>query len=1334
MNVTTLELTIDASGAVRGAAQYEKATKQAAGGAKRATSASTDLGGALQGVRTAFGAVVAGAAVRSILEYADTATLLEARLRLVTDSQAELESVTASLRDIADDNRQSFEATATLYARVARGAKEYGATSEDVLAVTEAVNAAILVSGASATEAEASIIQLSQGLASGALRGEELRSVLEQTPRVAQAIAEGLGVTVGQLRELGSEGELTTERIIEALRGQLPALREEASDIPLTFGQSLTVLRNAGLELAGALESTTGAVAGLAAGVQGLAGFLRENAGAVGVLSAALGAAGLVKATTSAIAALRGLAAAQTLAAILSLAGGVKTLSDALVLARIASAAAWRALLGPIGLIITGVAAVAAVVNKLTKDRREAAEAEREYAAALRDNSRAELDREVAALEGRRVELVAALEELANAPNGFRERALRKELEQVTSRLDTAVDALRETRDAFDDVGNAGAAALSKLEIEVSNVEGALAAFRSGGDRAREAFEKAAREWDVAANSGRTLAQALEANDPAALAAVDGALALVDATGRLKRAQEAAKEAADRLRDAKEAAANEARALRDAEEALAASLQRLAEKQAAGRLTLAEQAAERERAIDLAIREQTATLAGADALAAFQVELAGEEAVRRARNTAREANIILSNAELENIRSEAELLERLKQALDRAKQSAQGLGEQPRAALSDVGALAQGFADVSFAIGGALEALGAFGESLASNLQLVGQLATGFNRIQRAGITGEGEDQRNVGFTGALRGQAGAAGVAAALGGVGAVVGVVSQVADAFDLFGSRAKEREQELRRLAAEFNAALEEFGRFGEVESALERGLRELEAQAVELGRKAAEAIGVEGFTPQGIEDVRKVRDILAGIVARYNTNLGDLKALNDVLFEYEENIRKLRESLEAEVAQRREDLEVRRLVAAGETAAAEALRDSLAAQREYNAALEEFGDIAPEYLAELARVQAAELEAARLARERAAAEEERAAKARAADTELELAERRALLAGDEELAQRLALTRQAEQELEQRRKQFASGEISLDQLRAFEQVIGRELTAALTELAVSASQAADEERRLANERRTEELAAKQAELNDLERERLEVLARGNSFLARSAEEQLRALSRQDRLNAALSDAARSRLEEIFRLEDQVDAQNALNAAREREIEAQRRLRDLTSSLEVQLLRETGRELDAALLELRNDIAAQREAIIEAGGGEEELRLLSEVFAARRRNLLEDARPDPVRSPSERSVDDAFSSTTRVSAPTVTATAGDTARLLALQSDAVTVLRSIDARLASLGGVSGGTSRVLSGSRGAASSDPFERAVDRALGTAAANTARRAGTPYAVNFAGL
>ncbi len=216
----------------------------------------------------------AAAAVRELIRMADVYTNLQNRLRLVTTGTQNLGRVTDELFAISNRTRSSFEGTAELYARIALAAKDLGTGQQELLNFTESLNQAIILSGASAVEAQAGLIQLSQGLASGTLRGDELRSVLEQLPAVADVIAKGLGVTRGELRKMGEDGKITAKVVLDAFKLARGEIAEKfASTVP-TAGQSLTVLKNKALELWGSFSTGSGIMLALSSGLLAVANNL----------------------------------------------------------------------------------------------------------------------------------------------------------------------------------------------------------------------------------------------------------------------------------------------------------------------------------------------------------------------------------------------------------------------------------------------------------------------------------------------------------------------------------------------------------------------------------------------------------------------------------------------------------------------------------------------------------------------------------------------------------------------------------------------------------------------------------------------------------------------------------------------------------------------------------------------------------------------------------------------------------------------------------------------------------------------------------------------------
>jgi len=220
-------------------------------------------------------------AAKQILNVADAYTLLDSRLSLVTDSTEQFASVSEKLLNIANETRQPFDNTANLYTRIARAAKALNESSDDLLGVTETLNKAIIISGANLAETTGAITQFIQGIQSGTLRGQELNSVLEQTPRIAELIAEGLGVTIGQLRKLGEEGALTAQVVIDAIQTQTSAINKEFGQIETTAGQAFTVLKNEIFDVIAGTNNASSATNSLVSAIGDMTDLIRDNKGEI---------------------------------------------------------------------------------------------------------------------------------------------------------------------------------------------------------------------------------------------------------------------------------------------------------------------------------------------------------------------------------------------------------------------------------------------------------------------------------------------------------------------------------------------------------------------------------------------------------------------------------------------------------------------------------------------------------------------------------------------------------------------------------------------------------------------------------------------------------------------------------------------------------------------------------------------------------------------------------------------------------------------------------------------------------------------------------------------
>lgn len=145
---------------------------------------------------------------------------------------------------------------------------------DDTARLTETVSKAVAISGASAEAADAALVQFGQALASGTLRGEELNSVMEQTPALAKAIAQGMGITVGELRSVAAEGKITSQEIVKALKNVQNDVDALFAKTDITIGQSLTLLNNEITKFVGEASKGSGAAQVLAGSVQTLASNL----------------------------------------------------------------------------------------------------------------------------------------------------------------------------------------------------------------------------------------------------------------------------------------------------------------------------------------------------------------------------------------------------------------------------------------------------------------------------------------------------------------------------------------------------------------------------------------------------------------------------------------------------------------------------------------------------------------------------------------------------------------------------------------------------------------------------------------------------------------------------------------------------------------------------------------------------------------------------------------------------------------------------------------------------------------------------------------------------
>ena len=189
-------------------------------------------------------AVGAALVVRKVTQYADAFTSLQNQLRQTVNSSEELADVTEKILDVANRSRSGVSATAELYTQLNLATSELSLSQSELLRITETINKSFAVSGKSAQEADGAIRQLSQGLAAGALRGDEFNSVAEGAPEIMRAIARETGKTIGELREFAADGGITTELLVRALENAADVIDKKLDDSVQTLGQSMELANN----------------------------------------------------------------------------------------------------------------------------------------------------------------------------------------------------------------------------------------------------------------------------------------------------------------------------------------------------------------------------------------------------------------------------------------------------------------------------------------------------------------------------------------------------------------------------------------------------------------------------------------------------------------------------------------------------------------------------------------------------------------------------------------------------------------------------------------------------------------------------------------------------------------------------------------------------------------------------------------------------------------------------------------------------------------------------------------------------------------------------------
>ena len=230
-----------------------------------------DIGGVNGAAAQLRNTLAAAFSARELVEAANVMIGVKNRMDAFTGSAEETASAMAHMKRIALESRSDFDAVAMLFTRLSLATEHLGATQDDVANATQMVANTFIIAGSHAQEANNSARQLAQGLASGALRGDELRSVMENNTILTKMLADGLDMTVGELREFGHAGKLTAETVMPILIAGIDETNELIKEMPMTLGQAGVALRNNFQFMIGDIQESTGKISQLASGIKKVA-------------------------------------------------------------------------------------------------------------------------------------------------------------------------------------------------------------------------------------------------------------------------------------------------------------------------------------------------------------------------------------------------------------------------------------------------------------------------------------------------------------------------------------------------------------------------------------------------------------------------------------------------------------------------------------------------------------------------------------------------------------------------------------------------------------------------------------------------------------------------------------------------------------------------------------------------------------------------------------------------------------------------------------------------------------------------------------------------------
>lgn len=589
-------------------------------------------------------AQAAFASFQGLTQRADEYANLSGRLKLVTNGSKEYAIAQGEIFRIAQQTQAPLVETGALYARMAQSMTALGKSQAETVAVTEAVALGLRISGASATESGSAMLQLSQALASGVLRGEEFNAMSEASPRLMTVLADSLGVTRGALRQMAEEGRLTAEVVSGALAKSVEQLRTEAAALPQTVGGAITQLNNAFTQFLGTSEEVSGSTAVLVGLLKQVGNYLPE------------------------------IATATVLAGFAALAVAIGKVGAALG-AMTAAGGALAFLGGPLGILLALAAAASGAIYYFTKEtetsfeRQARAQAEGKVATEAVTEAQKRQNEELKRAGEALADMEKRYQKIQQAAQG------RPGDTEAQERLAQETKVMEQARANYAQMQKEATAAYAELKANESQLEEAIkkrAELQMGlAKKTAEVQKKASKEaLEAQIADQNALAEVMKKNQ-------------ADQLERAKKLQEESKKLKDEAQGLRESAsgrreANELNQIEDPEE-----------KQSVIGNRLRDQLAEAEKLADWALSEKYAGRTDSAGKLAEQAEKAAKAAERYANmlDSADAKNEGLAQAEEQQARAKDAQAEQKKAEADQALEAAKSFGQVLEEATAKLNAL-----------------------------------------------------------------------------------------------------------------------------------------------------------------------------------------------------------------------------------------------------------------------------------------------------------------------------------------------------------------------------------------------------------------------------------------------------------------------------------------------------------------------------------------------------------------------------------------------------------------------------------------------------------------------